>query len=122
MNESRTEQRLPAHLAARIPAELRGALEHPYRRQILRALDRDVLQLSPSELAEAGLIPCSTSCVSYHLRTLYDAGLIQKDRSESIRGTTTDYFSSSIGAQAGVLDVLRSTERSDNQLLAPATN
>lgn len=116
------EQRLPKHLASKLGADLRPALQHPCRRQILRSLDGHVQKLNPAEAAESGLLPCSTPCASYHMRILAKARLVRRAGSEASRGSIKVYFSSLIGEKPVVLEVLRETEESDSRFLAqPAT-
>lgn len=112
------KQCLPKHLAKKLPADLRDALQHPYRRRILRTLHRDVQRLSPSELATSGLVPCSVSCISYHMLALSSSGLIREDGTESVGGSRRRYFSSSVTDEHPVLGVLRDTEASDNRFLS----
>lgn len=113
-----SEQRLPKHLASRLTADLRRALQHPCRRQILRSLHSHVQKLNPAEAAGSGLIPCSTSCASYHMRVLASVGLVQEDGSAPFEGSIKRYFSSAVRDKALVLEVLKETEEPDGRLLA----
>lgn len=115
-------QRLPADLVANIPADARKALEHPYRRQILRALHREAVKLSPSELTESGLVPCSLSCATYHLLVLAGSGLAEGVESEPVGGRVTRRFSSLVDDGSPVLTVLRDTELSDQRHFALAAS
>lgn len=117
------EQRLPKHLASKLTADLRRALQHPCRRLILRSLHGHVQKLNPAEAGESGLVPCSTPCAGYHMRILARAGLVEEDGSASSEGSTRRYFSSAIEKQTLVLEVLKQTEEPDNRFLArPATS
>ncbi|HEX3735302.1 MAG TPA: hypothetical protein VHU86_09115 [Solirubrobacterales bacterium] len=113
------EQELPKRLASKLSADLRPALQHPCRRQILRSLHNHVHQkLNPAEAAESGLLPCSTPCANYHMRVLAKARLVGRASSEASRGSIKVYFSSLIGEKPVVLEVLRETEESDSRFLA----
>jgi hypothetical protein len=112
------QQRLPEHLAAKLPAELRDALQHPFRRRILRAFREDAQRLNPVELATSGQVPCSAACVNYHMLTLSTSGLVKEERSEPAGGSLKRYFSSSVGDRKLVFTVLQDTEESDNRFLA----
>jgi hypothetical protein len=52
------------------------------------------------------------------MRTLSDLGLLREEDSEPSSGSIKRYFSSAVGEEALVLDVLKETEESDNRLLA----
>jgi len=114
------KQRLPEDLAKALPIELRDALQHPFRRRILRTLHGDARKLNPSEFAESELAPCSAPCISYHMLALTHSGLVKVEGSEPTSGTSKHYFSSSVGDRELVLTVLQDTEESDNQFLAQA--
>jgi predicted transcriptional regulator len=103
-----------------VPADARKALEHPYRRQILRALQPESTRLSPAELTESGPLPRSLSYATYHLKVLANSGLAEGVESEPAEGGVTRRFSSLIGDDSPVLTVLRDTEQSDRQLLEHA--
>jgi DNA-binding transcriptional ArsR family regulator len=115
---SHEERRLPEHLTQQLPREVRDALGHPFRRQILRALDGESPQLSAADLSQSGPVPCSVSSASYHLCVLTKSGLVEIVASESTAGTIKRYFSSPPGRDGLVKRVLSDTEETDQRLLA----
>lgn len=115
MSESEMRQPLPERLAARLPAGVRDALQHPYRRQIVRALHRDVRELSPSEVAESGLVPCSIGCAAYHMDVLARAGLLRGPEAVRCSGSVTRSYSARTAGAGAVAEVLRETEQADQR-------
>jgi DNA-binding transcriptional ArsR family regulator len=69
-------------------AKLAKALAHPLRAQILERLERHTA--SPSELADELAAPLGN--VSYHVRILADAGLIELVRTTRRRGATEHHY------------------------------
>jgi predicted transcriptional regulator len=106
---------IPAHLELRVPDGTRKALQHSYRRQILRVLHRDVQKLSAAELAESGLVPCSISCAAYHLRVLEEASLVAT--APPATGSPGQCYSAALEGHGAVLAVLQDTALSDEQHL-----
>jgi hypothetical protein len=117
---SHEERRLPEHLAEQLPREVRDALGHPFRRQILRVLDSDNPRLSAADLSQSGPVPCSVSSASYHLCVLTQSGLVEIVGSESAAGSMKRYFSPRPGQDRLVQRVLGDTEQNDQRLLADA--
>ena len=117
---SHEEERLPDHLTQQLPREVRDALGHPFRRQILRVLDGQHPKLSAADLSQSGPVPCSVSSASYHLCVLTKSGLVEVAGSESAAGSMTRYFSSRPGRNRLVQRVLGDTEKNDQRLLADA--
>lgn len=118
--KSHEEQRLPEHLAQQLPREVRDALGHPFRRQVLRVLDGDAQRLNAAELSQSTPLPCSVSSASYHLCVLSKSGLVEIVGSESAAGTVQRYFSSRPGRNRLVQQILGETEQTDQRLLADA--
>jgi enamine deaminase RidA (YjgF/YER057c/UK114 family) len=92
-------------LAARLSPELRDALGHPLRRQILR-----LLQGADAPCDAAGLatrLRCGVSLASYHARVL-----------EACRSVAPDgpAYSTAVVADQQVLAILRATRRIDDRL------
>jgi predicted transcriptional regulator len=112
---------IPAYLASQVPPELRKALRHAYRRQILRALHGDAETLSAFELAGSGVLPCSVSCASYHLQVLQASGLVTTARAAN-GDTARQHFAATPEQNGVLLEVLRDTALSDREQLrgAPA--
>lgn len=74
--------------------ELFSTLSHPLRPRILRAAAETT---SPKELAVALQQPIGV--VSYHVRTLADAGLLELVRTEPRRGALEHYYRVPRGAR-----------------------
>lgn len=115
---SESEPRLAVKMPASIPVAGRDALGHPYRRQILRALQREAVKLSPAELTESGLLPCTPACAAYHLQVLTGSGLAESVETEAVGSGITQRFAARIDEDGPVLSVLRETEQSDQRRLA----
>lgn len=111
---------LSASLAARLPLELRGALDHPCRRRILRALREDGGQLRAAEIRARGCSTCTLSCVTYHLGVLAQARLVRRLDAGSVRGRLEYAFAATLDGQPTVVEVLRATAAADGLRPAPA--
>ena len=82
-------------MANRTPNDpLISALSHPLRRKILRRA-RD--PVSPKQLADSLREPLGN--VSYHMRELADAGLLEFVRTEPRRGAVEHFYRASRPAQ-----------------------
>ena len=119
MSDKRRAQQ-PDDLFGELPIETRMALEHPHRRQILRALGGADEKTSPSELDQSGRVSCGAPCISYHLKTLEGFGLVRRAGTEPVRGSLKHYFSSLVTTNNLVQAVLKATEKSDGT--APAAS
>jgi DNA-binding HxlR family transcriptional regulator len=107
---------LGAEHAQRLPAELRGAMGHPYRRQILRRLDDGDGERSTAELRECGCIPCTLPCLTYHLGVLVEAGLVRRIPTGSVEGRIVHLFAAADHGQA-VAEILQTTAALDGRHL-----
>ena len=110
---------LSADLTERLPVALRHALDHPCRRQILRALREDG-ELSATGLRGRGCTTCTLSCVTYHLGVLVEAGLARRQTTGSVRGRLEYAFTAVLGGQPAVVDVLQATAAADGLRPEPA--
>jgi DNA-binding transcriptional ArsR family regulator len=117
---SHEERRLPEQLADQLPRDVRDALGHPFRRQILRVLDSGIPKLSAAHLSQSSPAPCSISSANYHLCVLTKSGLVEVIGLESDGGSMTRYFSSRPGQNRLVQRILGATEQADQRLLADA--
>jgi DNA-binding transcriptional ArsR family regulator len=79
---------MPREVERPYDAKLAKALAHPLRAQILERLERHTA--SPSELADELAAPLGN--VSYHVRILADAGLIELVRTTRRRGATEHHY------------------------------
>jgi DNA-binding transcriptional ArsR family regulator len=106
--------RLAANLAASLEPRLRDALDHPFRREVVRILNRDRHPRSVTEL-QADLPPFQPEQLGYHLRVLREAGVVAaKGNGAGTAGKHARY--GSVAAEDGrIRGVLRATERWDRQ-------
>ena len=109
-------QPIPAHLAAQVPSAQKKALQHAYRRQILRTLRGDAKALSAYELAESGLVPCSVSGAAYHLWVLEGSGLVATAGAAN-DDTARQHFAAAVEDGNVVTEVLRDTAGPDRRFL-----
>jgi DNA-binding transcriptional ArsR family regulator len=72
---------------------LLAALAHPLRLSIMRAATEEI---SPKKLADR--LKGSVQLISYHVRILRDAGLLELKRTEPRRGAIEHFYSASPGA------------------------
>lgn len=91
--------------------EMRDALGHPWRREILRVLHTSRRPRSIGELAIA-LPPISAARISYHLQALRRNGVVSTGGASAVEGRHHVYRSL-VAADAQALAVLRGRERSD---------
>jgi hypothetical protein len=117
---SHEDRRLPANLAGQLPMEIQDALQHPFRRQLLRVLNGGGRRLSAAELSNAGPVPSPISRTSYHLLVLTSSGLLETAGSESSGASRKQFFSSRPDQSDVVMQVLGDTAQSDHHLLASA--
>lgn len=91
--------------------ELLGAMAHPVRRRVLRALHRRGEARSPRELSDA--LGLHLSSVSYHVRVLRDAHALALTDETPVRGSVERFYVSVVGAEGWPLSVLDSSRRQD---------
>lgn len=107
---------MPPELLYEAPRAMLKALLHPYRRQLLRALEQ-VRMLSPAEVANSGLLPCGLTTAAYHLTVLADAGLVRQEPPDP--SDRTFRFCSAEAEPAGPLaEYLRQTLEEDEEHIA----
>ena len=88
------------------PDELMKALSHPLRRKIL---GRASQPFSPKQLARELGEPIGN--VSYHVRILAEAGLIELVKTEPRRGAVEHFYRASRSARSRIQKVARSLEK-----------
>ncbi|HEV2856994.1 MAG TPA: winged helix-turn-helix domain-containing protein [Solirubrobacterales bacterium] len=106
--------RLSAGLAATLEPSLHHALDHPFRREVLRILNRGPHPHSISEL-QAELPPFQRGQLSYHLRILREAGLVAAESNGSDPAGDHARYASALADDGRIRAVLRATERWDRQ-------
>lgn len=91
----------------------RESLRSFARRQILRAMRDSDEPMSAQDLAELKGVPCASSpCATFHLLELLRCGLVVESGKESVRGTTSFFFSFA-GERQAVSEFLRRTAVAD---------
>lgn len=65
---------------------------HPVKVAIIEALEWIGVPLSPKELDRLFDKEFGVSLVSYHMRTLADAGVVEKVRQQSVRGAVQSFY------------------------------
>lgn len=106
--------RLSARLAETLDSELHDALDHPVRREVLRALNQNGRARTAAEIS-AELRPFRLSQVGYHLQVLRRSGTVASGPADLGGGQARARYASEVGADGRVRAVLRATERSDRE-------
>lgn len=103
------QKKLPRGLAGGLSRAQRRALDHPVRREILRALDRE----SPATLVRlVELVPGrSVSTISYHALVLEECGCISVQL--AVAGPSCRHLESSVAGDAGIRSALDATRSLD---------
>jgi DNA-binding transcriptional ArsR family regulator len=65
---------------------------HPVKVAIIEAMEWIEVPVSPKELDRAFDEEFGVSLVSYHMRTLADAGLVERVRQQSVRGAVQSFY------------------------------
>jgi DNA-binding transcriptional ArsR family regulator len=107
--------RLGADLLATLEPGFQDALNHPTRRDILRAIHDDGRPCAVGEIV-ADLDPLKRGEVAYHARVLKDAECIEAVGARPAPGGEEPVLASLVAASEEVLAVLRSTRYSDRNL------
>jgi len=105
--------RLPARMAAMLDPKLQDALDHPVRRELLRALGRDGGTKNVAEIG-AELRGIRLSQLGYHLQVLRRSGSVVSTGGPGIDCKRPRY-ASQVAGDGQVRAVLRATERSDRE-------
>jgi len=106
--------RLSARFASVLEPKLQDALDHPIRRELLRALNRSERPRSIGEIA-AQFPPFGLSRLSYHLQVLWRSGTVASEPSCAGSGDGPAHYASEVFDDGQVLAVLRATERWDRE-------
>ena len=107
------QERLPDELATALEPQLRHALEHPLRREILRVLHQDVDHPQSIEGIASHLTDLSLGQAHYHARVLEQPeAIVVADVLPSPDGDLRLY-ASAVAEDSGVLAALRATQQHD---------
>jgi len=106
--------RLSGQLAAELEPELRDALDHPIRREVLRALAGSRKSHSISELG-VELRGFRDGQLYYHLQVLQQAGAVALEPADEGAGQGRARYASAVPEVREVRAVLRATEQWDRK-------
>lgn len=112
---------LSAELAATLEPRIQNALNHPARRQTLRALHSRDEPLTVAELHDR-LPDYSRSGVSYHLQVLRDSGCVVEVQPPAPKVGREREVSSALRGDLAALQALEATKSSDLESLAGQRN
>lgn len=104
---------LSAHLAARLEPKLQDALDHPVRREVLRALHRGERAWSVAEIGAQ--VSFRLSQLSYHLQVLHRSGTVVSELAAIGGGRGCAQYASGVSGDDEVRSILRATERWDRE-------
>ncbi len=105
--------RLAAHLAARLGPKLQDALDHPVRREVLRALHGERPARSVAEIGAR--LPVRSGQLSYHLQVLRHCDTVASELAGGGVDRGRARYASAVSGDRGVRSVLRATERWDRE-------
>lgn len=106
-------RRLPLELAELLTPPLEHALNHPLRREILRALNESDEPLSAAELVAASLPKTSVTLVNYHASVLETCDLVRIAENELAGESPVRRYASTVTEDVQILAVLGATEALD---------
>lgn len=112
-------QKLPSQLAAELSPTVRDALDHPVRRQILRALNESSEPRSPSEIATMTLPHTSVSVISYHAQVLKTCDSVAVAGTREIQGAAACLYASKVAGNEQVAAILQATRGLDRWAADP---
>jgi DNA-binding transcriptional ArsR family regulator len=87
------------------------ALNHPVRRQVLRKLNEQGGEASPSELSRS--ISVGLSALGFHARVLCELGATRSTRTQQVRGSLEHFYASNVSGNELVTAVLLETQADD---------
>lgn len=87
------------------------ALNHSTRRQIMRMLDAEDLEMSPSEMADS--IRAGLSALSFHAKVLLELGITRCTRTRQVRGVYESFYVSNVAGNELVAAILARTAVDD---------
>lgn len=87
------------------------ALNHPVRRQILRLLNEEGGEASPSEMSRA--MSTGLSALSFHAQVLYELNITRCTRTQQVRGAVEHFYASNVAGNELLEAILLKTEADD---------
>lgn len=104
----------PKHDRAReMTPALIYALNHPVRRKILRLLNEQGGEASPSDMRES--ISIGLSALSFHAQVLNELGVIRGTRTQQVRGAIEHFYASNVAGNGLAETILLETEIDDHR-------
>jgi DNA-binding transcriptional ArsR family regulator len=111
----RKSRRLPLELAELLTPPLEHALNHPLRREVLRALNRSDRPRSAAELVSASLPQTSVTLLNYHAAVLERCDLVRAIENEVAGEAFSRRYSSNVAEDVQIIAILSATEALDRQ-------
>ena len=108
-----SSRRLPVELAELLTPPLEHALNHPLRREILRALNRSDRPRTAAELVRACLPAPSVTLLNYHAAVLERCDLVRAIENEVAGEGFSRHYASSVAEDVQIIAILSATEALD---------
>jgi DNA-binding transcriptional ArsR family regulator len=113
---------LPSYITSQLEIRTTQALQHQYRRDILRALQAAGQSMSPAQLLRIVKPDLPLSSGVYHVRRLAEVGLVTKVGEKCEGGKIERYYAPQIADNYAVKKLLRATETEDALNSAASSN
>lgn len=107
-------RRLPVEFAELLSPPLEHALNHPLRREILRALNQSEAPRSAGELVTASLPKTGVTLINYHAGVLENCEVVRVAESEPNGEGITRRYASNVANDPQIAAILDATEPLDN--------
>ncbi len=105
--------RLPLELAELLTPPLEHALDHPLRREILRALNRSDRPLGAAELVTESLAVGNVTQLNYHAAVLERCDLVRVIDSDIAGETLGRQYASTVSEDVQIITILGAMEALD---------
>ncbi len=106
-------RRLPLELAELLTPPLEHALNHPLRREVLRALNRSARPCGAGELVSACLPTTSVTLLNYHAAVLERCDLVRVIDNEVAGEGFSRSYASNVSEDVQIIAILSATEAQD---------
>lgn len=110
---NRSSRRLPVELAELLTPPLEHALNHPLRREILRALNRSDRPRTAAELVSACLPATSVTLLNYHAAVLERCDLVRAIENDVAGEGFSRHYASNVAEDVQIIAILSATEALD---------
>lgn len=105
--------RLPVELAELLTPPLEHALNHPLRREILRALNRSDRPRTAAELVSACPPATSVTLLNYHAAVLERCDLVRAIETDVAGEGFSRHYASNVAEDVQIIAILSATEALD---------